>query len=163
MESGRSRGRPRLGGHRRREATRAALAFVALEAVGKTHALEPIAPQVEALKPWLGLGGTARRRALRRRVADQDQRHERLQRLAELVELSFSRVTHKHPGRCGIFLNLAIALTLMEMNMFAALNKLLGFYSNVGIAWIAAVAADLVINARGPQVHRDQSGRTCTP
>lgn len=32
--------------------------------------------------------------------------------------------------------------------MFAALNKLLGFYSNVGIAWITAVAADLVINKR---------------
>jgi hypothetical protein len=30
------------------------LAFVALEAAGKTHALEPIAPQIEALRPWLG-------------------------------------------------------------------------------------------------------------
>jgi hypothetical protein len=34
----------------------------------------------------------------------------------------------------------------MEMNMFAVLGKLLGFYSNLGIAWIAAVTADLVVN-----------------
>src|SRR3954447_14667854 len=61
----------------------------------------------------------------------------------------FSRITHRHPGRVWyVFLNVAIAIVLMELNMFGFLNTILGFYSNVGIAWIAAVCADLVINKR---------------
>ncbi|MFE0133971.1 purine-cytosine permease family protein [Streptomyces sp. NPDC059037] len=124
------------------------LAFVALEAVGKTHALEPIAPQIEALKPWLG--SFALPAAALFVIVSQIKINVTNAYSGSLSWSNFfSRVTHKHPGRVWyIFLNLAIALTLMEMNMFAALNKLLGFYSNVGIAWIAAVAADLVINKR---------------
>ncbi|MFF1567062.1 purine-cytosine permease family protein [Streptomyces sp. NPDC058293] len=126
----------------------ALLAFVALEAVGKTHALEPIAPQVEALKPWLG--SVALPVAALFVVVSQIKINVTNAYSGSLSWSNFfSRITHRHPGRVWyIFLNLAIALTLMEMNMFAALNKLLGFYSNVGIAWIAAVAADLVINKR---------------
>ncbi|WP_329207782.1 hypothetical protein OG257_14060 [Streptomyces sp. NBC_00683] len=124
------------------------LAFVALEAVGKTHALEPIAPQIEALKPWLG--SFALPAAAIFVIVSQVKINVTNAYSGSLSWSNFfSRITHKHPGRVWyIFLNLAIALTLMEMNMFAALNKLLGFYSNVGIAWIAAVAADLVINKR---------------
>jgi purine-cytosine permease-like protein len=59
----------------------------------------------------------------------------------------FSRVTHKHPGRVVyIFLNVGIALALMEGNMFSILGSILGFYSNLAVAWIGAVVADLVIN-----------------
>ena len=59
----------------------------------------------------------------------------------------FSRVMHAHPGRVvWIFLNVGISLTLMEMGVFSFLLKVLGFYSNVAIAWIGAVVADLVIN-----------------
>ncbi len=59
----------------------------------------------------------------------------------------FSRITHRHPGRVYyVALNVGIALILMEANMFTFLNTILGFYSNVGIAWIGAVFADLVIN-----------------
>jgi len=59
----------------------------------------------------------------------------------------FSRILHWHPGRVvWVFLNVGIALLLMELNMFAFLNTILGFYSNVAIAWIGAVVADLVIN-----------------
>lgn len=59
----------------------------------------------------------------------------------------FSRITHKHPGRVVyIFLNVGIALALMEGNMFSILGGILGFYSNVAVAWIGAVVADLVIN-----------------
>jgi purine-cytosine permease-like protein len=59
----------------------------------------------------------------------------------------FSRILHWHPGRVWwIFLNVGIALTLMEANVFSFLNNILGFYSNVAIAWIGAVTADLVIN-----------------
>ncbi|MEU9702708.1 hypothetical protein [Streptomyces sp. NPDC047981] len=124
------------------------LAFVALEAVGKTHALEPIAPQIEALKPWLGTFALPAAAVF---VIVSQIKINVTNAYSGSLSWSnfFSRVTHRHPGRVWyIFLNLAIALTLMEMNMFAFLGKLLGFYSNVGIAWIAAVAADLVINKR---------------
>ena len=59
----------------------------------------------------------------------------------------FSRIFHAHPGRVvWLFVNVAIALVLMELGVFGFLNKILGFYSNVGVAWIGAVVADLVIN-----------------
>ncbi len=59
----------------------------------------------------------------------------------------FSRVFHSHPGRVvWIFFNVGVALLLMELGVFGFLNTVLGFYSNVGIAWIGAVVADLVIN-----------------
>jgi purine-cytosine permease-like protein len=59
----------------------------------------------------------------------------------------FSRVFHAHPGRVVyIFLNVGVALLLMELGVFGFLNAVLGFYSNVAIAWIGAVVADLVIN-----------------
>ncbi|WP_232663614.1 purine-cytosine permease family protein [Pseudonocardia sp. TRM90224] len=59
----------------------------------------------------------------------------------------FSRVLHAHPGRVvWIFLNVGVALALMELGVFGFLNAVLGFYSNVAIAWIGAVVADLVIN-----------------
>ena len=59
----------------------------------------------------------------------------------------FSRLLHAHPGRfVYIFLNIGISLTMMELNMFHFLGKILGFYSNVAVAWIGAVTADLVIN-----------------
>jgi purine-cytosine permease-like protein len=59
----------------------------------------------------------------------------------------FSRILHWHPGRVvWIFLNVGISLGLMEAGVFGFLNSVLGFYSNVAIAWIGAVCADLVIN-----------------
>lgn len=59
----------------------------------------------------------------------------------------FSRIFHRHPGRVvWLFLNVGIALLLMEFGVFGFLNAVLGFYSNVAIAWIGAVVADLVIN-----------------
>jgi signal transduction histidine kinase/purine-cytosine permease-like protein/FixJ family two-component response regulator len=59
----------------------------------------------------------------------------------------FARVTHSHPGRVvWVVFNAGIALLLMELNLFQALGKVLGLYSNIAIAWIMAVVADLVIN-----------------
>lgn len=59
----------------------------------------------------------------------------------------FSRVTHSHPGRVvWVVFNTLIAFMLMEMNVFQALGDVLGLYSNIAIAWIMAVVADLVIN-----------------
>src|SRR6478735_1872212 len=60
---------------------------------------------------------------------------------------SFTRVTKRYPGRL-VFLgvNLLIALVLMEANMFDFLNAILGFYANCGMAWVVAVASDIVFN-----------------
>ncbi|WP_119354653.1 ATP-binding protein [Azohydromonas sediminis] len=59
----------------------------------------------------------------------------------------FSRVTHSHPGRVvWMVFNTAIALVLMELDVFQALGHVLGLYANVAIAWIMAVVADLVVN-----------------
>ncbi len=59
----------------------------------------------------------------------------------------FSRVTHSHPGRVvWVVFNTSIAFMLMEMNVFQALGDVLGLYSNIAIAWIMAVVADLVVN-----------------
>lgn len=59
----------------------------------------------------------------------------------------FSRLTHSHPGRVvWLFFNVMIALLLMEFGVFGALEKVLGLFSNMSIAWISAVAAELMIN-----------------
>ena len=59
----------------------------------------------------------------------------------------FSRLTHSHPGRVvWMVFNTLIALVLMEMSVFQALGHVLGLYSNIAIAWMMAVVADLVIN-----------------
>jgi len=59
----------------------------------------------------------------------------------------FSRLTHSHPGRVvWLIFNIAIALLLMELNVFVVLEKVLGLYANVAVAWIGALTADLVIN-----------------
>ena len=59
----------------------------------------------------------------------------------------FSRITHSHPGRVvWLIFNCLIALLLMELDLFAAMNNVLGMYSNIAVAWICAVVADLSIN-----------------
>lgn len=59
----------------------------------------------------------------------------------------FARLTHSHPGRVvWVVFNALIAIMLMELDVFKALEQVLGLYSNIAIAWITAVVADLVIN-----------------
>jgi signal transduction histidine kinase/CheY-like chemotaxis protein/purine-cytosine permease-like protein len=59
----------------------------------------------------------------------------------------FARLTHSHPGRVvWLLFNVLIATMLMLLDVFQALEQILGLYSNVAIAWITAVVADLVIN-----------------
>ena len=59
----------------------------------------------------------------------------------------FSRLTHNHPGRVvWLVFNVIIALLLMEMDIYNALERILGVYSNVAVAWVGTLAADLVIN-----------------
>lgn len=60
---------------------------------------------------------------------------------------AYTRLTRHYPGRTTfVLINLAIALALMEGNMFAVLEKILGFYSNFAIAWVVVVATDISIN-----------------
>ena len=59
----------------------------------------------------------------------------------------FARVTRSHPGRVvWLVFNVGIAVLLMVLGVFGALEKVLAVYSNVAIAWVGALVADLVIN-----------------
>lgn len=59
----------------------------------------------------------------------------------------FARLTHSHPGRVvWVVFNIMIALMLMELDLFQAMGRVLGLYSNVAVAWMMVVVADLVIN-----------------
>jgi signal transduction histidine kinase/CheY-like chemotaxis protein len=59
----------------------------------------------------------------------------------------FSRLTHNHPGRVvWLVFNVLVAVLLMEIGVYKALEQTLALYSNVAIAWVGALVADLVIN-----------------
>jgi len=59
----------------------------------------------------------------------------------------FSRLTHNHPGRVvWLVFNVLVALLLMEIGVYKALEQTLALYSNVAIAWMGALVADLVVN-----------------
>jgi signal transduction histidine kinase/CheY-like chemotaxis protein/purine-cytosine permease-like protein len=59
----------------------------------------------------------------------------------------FSRLTHSHPGRVvWLVFNVAIALLLMELGIYKALEAILGLYAIVAVAWVATLASDLLIN-----------------
>jgi signal transduction histidine kinase/purine-cytosine permease-like protein len=59
----------------------------------------------------------------------------------------FSRLTHSHPGRVvWLVFNVLVALLLMEIGVYKALEQTLALYSNIAIAWVCALVADLVIN-----------------
>jgi purine-cytosine permease-like protein len=59
----------------------------------------------------------------------------------------FSRLTHSHPGRVvWLVFNVLIAVLLMEMGVFHAIEQVLGLYANLAIAWVGAIVADLIIN-----------------
>ena len=58
----------------------------------------------------------------------------------------FARLTHSHPGRIvWLIFNVLIAVLLMEMGISHAVERILGLYSNIALAWIGAVVADLII------------------
>ncbi len=59
----------------------------------------------------------------------------------------FARLTRSHPGRVvWLVFNVIIAMLLMTLGVFGALEKVLGLYANVAIAWVGALVADLVIS-----------------
>ncbi|MEU9207627.1 hypothetical protein AB0D27_06635 [Streptomyces sp. NPDC048415] len=125
-----------------------ALLAVALLKLGGTavDAVEPIHQYAEAIKPWFG-GATVAVATIF--VIMSQIKINTTNAYSGSLSWSnfFSRITHRHPGRVYyVALNVGIALLLMELNMFSFLNTILGFYSNVGIAWVGAVCADLLIN-----------------
>lgn len=124
----------------------ALLAVAAITTVGVTAAGEPIHQYVEAVKPWFG--DAAITVAAIFVIMSQIKINSTNAYSGSLSWSNFfSRITHRHPGRVFyVFLNIGIAIALMEADMFSFLNKILGFYANIGIAWIGAVVADLLIN-----------------
>ncbi|KQT69979.1 MULTISPECIES: ATP-binding protein [unclassified Aureimonas] len=59
----------------------------------------------------------------------------------------FSRLTHSHPGRVvWLVFNVAIALLLMELGIYGALEVTFGLFANVAVAWLGTLVADLAIN-----------------
>lgn len=59
----------------------------------------------------------------------------------------FSRVTHNHPGRVvWMVFNVLIALLLMELGIYQAIESMLQVYSVLVLAWLSSVVADLIIN-----------------
>jgi purine-cytosine permease-like protein len=122
------------------------LAFYVADKVGLTKAVEPIAQYRAGFGTLLPFGVTAL--AVFFVVLSQIKINVTNAYSGSLSWANFfSRTLHRHPGRVvWIFFNVGIALILMETGVFGFLNTVLGFYSNVGIAWIGAVVADLVIN-----------------
>ncbi|MFT6389416.1 MAG: signal transduction histidine kinase/CheY-like chemotaxis protein [Cellvibrionaceae bacterium] len=59
----------------------------------------------------------------------------------------FSRLTHSHPGRVvWLIFNVVIALLLMELGIYRALESILGVFAIVAVSWLGTIAADLTIN-----------------
>ncbi len=59
----------------------------------------------------------------------------------------FSRLTHSHPGRVvWLIFNVTIALLLMELGIYQALEAVLGVFAIVAVSWLGSLSADLLIN-----------------
>ncbi|WP_404415602.1 response regulator [Vreelandella aquamarina] len=59
----------------------------------------------------------------------------------------FSRLTRSHPGRVvWLVFNVAIALLLMQIGIYKALEQILSLYCLVAVAWVGALVADLLVN-----------------
>ncbi len=122
------------------------LAFYVASSVGLTKAVEPIEQLLGGFRSFMPAGALAAATIF---VVLSQVKINVTNAYSGSLSWSnfFSRVLHWHPGRVvWIFFNVGIALGLMEGGVFGVLNFVLGFYSNVAIAWIGAVVADLVIN-----------------
>ncbi len=59
----------------------------------------------------------------------------------------FSRLTHSHPGRVvWLVFNVTIALILMELGIYEALEAILGVFAIVAVSWLGSLSAELMIN-----------------
>ncbi|QET01561.1 MULTISPECIES: hybrid sensor histidine kinase/response regulator [Cupriavidus] len=59
----------------------------------------------------------------------------------------FARLTHSHPGRVvWLAFNVLIAVMLMAMGVFEALEQVLALYAHLAVAWVGAICGDLVLS-----------------
>jgi len=59
----------------------------------------------------------------------------------------YTRVKKRYPGRAVfVIFNLAIALSLMLMDVFSLITFVLSLYANVVMAWLVTISADIVFN-----------------
>ncbi len=59
----------------------------------------------------------------------------------------FARLTHSHPGRVvWLAFNVLIAVMLMAMGVFEAMEQVLALYAHLAVAWVGAIFGDLVIS-----------------
>lgn len=59
----------------------------------------------------------------------------------------FSRLTHSHPGRVvWLVFNVSIAMLLITLGIYRALEQILGLYSIIAVAWVGTLSADILIN-----------------
>ncbi len=59
----------------------------------------------------------------------------------------FSRLTHNHPGRVvWLVFNVSIALLLMELGIYRALENILSAFAIIAVSWLGSLSADLLIN-----------------
>lgn len=59
----------------------------------------------------------------------------------------FARLTHNHPGRVvWLVFNTLLAILLMEVGFADAISTVLILYANIAVAWLGALAADLVVS-----------------
>ena len=141
-------GRPGMGRPRCRQANRRRPPRSLGPGLGASaaEATEPIRQYADAIKPWLG-GATVAVATIF--VVMSQIKINTTNAYSGSLSWSnfFSRLTHRHPGRVYyVALNVGVATVLMELNMFSFPNAILSFSSNVGVAWIGAVCADLLIN-----------------
>ncbi|WP_405083447.1 purine-cytosine permease family protein [Protaetiibacter intestinalis] len=61
----------------------------------------------------------------------------------------YTRVRKRYPGRTVfVIFNLAIALSLMLLDVFSLISFVLSLYANVVMAWLVTISTDIVINKR---------------
>ena len=126
--------------------------FLAFLAVAQMVPLETRPPSRRRCIWWRSATCSPRRgrarvhRRLCHRLADQDQRHQRLCRLDCLVELLLPADPQPSGPRGLAGVQRRIALLLMELGIFKTLEHILGLYSIVAVGWVGALVADLVIN-----------------
>jgi purine-cytosine permease-like protein len=59
----------------------------------------------------------------------------------------YTRVKKRYPGRTVfVIFNLAIALSLMLLDVFSLISFVLSLYANVVMAWFVTISSDIVIN-----------------
>ncbi|MEZ5729042.1 MAG: hypothetical protein R3E48_14225 [Burkholderiaceae bacterium] len=126
----------------------ALLAFVALQAeIPITRAIEPTRMYLTGFSVAVGPGGVAVLLTGAFVLISQIKINVTNAYAGSLAWSNFfARITHSHPGRVvWLIFNVLIAVLLMAMGVFEALERVLGLYAHLAVAWVGAIVADLVV------------------